>query len=351
MTAQKIPQDGYANELESYPRIGLIADTHEMRSPTSFGPAMAALNADLNIHLGDVGSSPTIVGLVDTFKKMHGEVEMTGPQRAKFDDSIARGRSPVRAYLESWIAIWPELDQIRVKETFEHCSQVLGAWQTLPRPCIVAGNVDRNWLQHPAARKLFEDSGAELVELPRLLDYGQAKLLLWPSMSPKSRCEREEMEQSIARIGYEINGCDLLAVFAHEQLFRGPTPARYISNLKDAGLSPSTIPYYAPNPTRRELGGLLAALSPECQILAFSGHIHDRQEVIAAGVKYLPEGPNGGLLLRLPPTIDRIRRHVECFCLPAGVPAKLELRPDRAILNLVGPVGSMAESTSGNAKN
>ena len=300
---------------------------------------MGALNADLNIHLGDVGSSPTIVGLVDTFKKQHGEVEMTGPQRAKFDDSIARGQSPVRAYLESWIAIWPELDEIRVRETFEHCGQVLSAWRSLRRPYIVAGNVDRNWLRHPTARQLFQDSGAALVELPKLLDYGRVKLLLWPSMRPNSECQRMELEQAIARIGREIKGCELLAVFVHEQLFRGPTPARYLANLTDAGLSHSTVPYYAPNPTRRELGGLLAALPPECRILAFSGHIHDRQEVIAAGVKYLPEGPNGGLRLRLPPASGRSRRHVECFCLPAGVPARLEVCPERAVLTLVETAG------------
>ena len=338
-----MPQDGYANELEPYPRIGLIADTHELRSPTSFGPAMAALNADLNIHLGDVGSSPTIVGLVDTFKKMHGKVEMTGPQRAKFDDSIGRGRSPVRAYLESWITIWPELDEIRVRETFEHCSQVLGAWRSLRRPYIVAGNVDRNWLRHPTARQLFEDSGAGLVELPELLDYGRVKLLLWPSMSPQGEHERFEIERTVTRIGREIKGCDLLAVFVHEQLFRGPTPSRYLANLTDAGLSHSTVPYYAPNPTRRELYGLLAALPLECQIVAFSGHIHDRQEVIAAGVKYLPEGPNGGLLLRLPPASGQDRRHVECFCLPAGVPAGLEVCAERPIFSLVEPVGGLVD--------
>lgn len=336
--------------MESYPRIGLIADTHEMRSPTSFGPAMAALDADLNIHLGDVGSSPTIVGLVDTFKKMHGEVEMTGPQRAKFDDSIARGRSPVRAYLESWITIWPELDQLRVTETFEHCSQVLGIWRSLPHPFIVAGNVDRNWLRHPTARQLFEDSRAGLVELPKLLDYGWLKLLLWPSMSPQSERERRELEESVAQVGDEIKGCDLLAVFVHEQLFRGPTPSRYLANLRAAGLSHSTVPYYAPNPTRRELGVLLSALPPECRVLAFSGHIHDRQEVIAAGVKYLPAGPNGGLMLRLPPKRGQNCRYVECFCLPAGVPAELELRPDGAILSFLEPVGGLVDSTDGIAK-
>ena len=308
---------------------------------------MGALNADLNIHLGDVGSSPTIVGLVDTFKKQHGEVEMTGPQRAKFDDSIARGQSPVRAYLESWIAIWPELDEIRVKETFEHCGQVLSAWRSLRRPYIVAGNVDRNWLRHPTARQLFEESDAGLVELPELLDYGRVKLLLWPSMSPKSECERLEMEQTIARIGREIKDCDLLAVFVHEQLFRGPTPSRYLANLTDAGLSHSTVPYYAPNPTRRELCGLLDALRPESQIVAFSGHIHDRQEVIAAGVKYLPEGPNGGLMLRFRAANGQNRRHIECFCLPAGVPAGLEVCPERAVFSLVETVDRFVDASNG----
>lgn len=337
--------------MESYPRIGLIADTHEMRSPTSFGPAMGALNADLNIHLGDVGSSPTIVGLVDTFKKKHGKVEMTDPQRAKFEDSISLGRPPVRAYLESWIAIWPELDEIRVRETFEHCSQVLGTWRLLRHPFIVAGNVDRSWMRHPTARQLFHDSGAALVELPKLLDYGRVKLLLWPSMRPSSECQRMELEQEIARISRAIEGCELLAVFVHEQLFRGPTPSRYLANLTDAGLSHSTVPYYAPNPTRRELGGLLAAQPPECRILVFSGHIHDRQEVIAAGVKYLPEGPNGGLLLRLPPASGRSSRQVECFCLPAGVPAMLEVCHERAVLTLLETTGRLMGSTDGDATN
>ena len=327
--------------MESYPSIGLIADTHEMRSPTSFGPAMEALDADLNVHLGDVGSSPTIVGLVDAFKKMHGEVEMTGPQRAKFNDSIARGRSPVRAYLESWLKIWPELDEIRIRETIEHCSQVLTAWSSLRRPYIVTGNVDRNWLQHPTARALFDESGAALVEQPRLFDYGRVKFLLWPSMSPKTERERLEMDQRVAQIGRKLGACELLVVFVHEQLFRGPVPSRYLANLTVAGLAHSTVPYYAPNPTRRELCRLLAALPPECHIVAFSGHIHDRQEVIAAGVGYLPEGPNGGLLLRLPPGSGHDRRHIECFCLPAGVPARLEVCPERAVFGLVETAGRL----------
>ena len=116
-------------------------------------------------------------------------------------------------------------------------------------------------------------------------------------------------------------------------------------------MSHSTVPYYAPNPTRRELCGLLATLPVECQILAFSGHIHDGQEVIAAGVKYLTEGPNGGLLLRLPPARVRTRRHVECFCLPAGVPATLEVRPDQATFDLVEQVNGVVDSTHGSAKN
>ncbi len=320
--------------MAGYPKIGLIADTHELADPASFAPALAGLDAELVIHLGDVGSSPTLVRLVKEFKQAHGQVQMSANQCEKYDELIAMGRPQLRAYIESWIHVWPELDQIRIQETINNYHQAIQALRRLNEVYVIAGNVDHGWLRHPAIRQIFTESGVRLVESPLLLDYQASKILLWPSMKLTDERETAAITDMLDEIIERLSGCKTLVIAAHEQLFRGPPPDRYRANLAAAGLSSGTIPYYEPNPTRRHIHRLLGRLPADCVPFILSGHIHDRQETIAAGVGYLPPGPNGGLLVRTLALNGHRRRQVECFCLPAGVPALLETGPGRASLRL-----------------
>ncbi|MBI2940741.1 MAG: hypothetical protein HYY04_09925 [Chloroflexi bacterium] len=303
-------------------RLGLIADTHDADDAAASIGALAGVSADLYVHLGDVGTAPIVVDLVRTFKTdPRWEEHLEPAERERYRAMVSQGTRPVLAYIDVRIGQDPALRQLRYTQTVESYTAAARCLARLGQVTVVVGNVDRAWLRDAEIRRVLQRPEIRLVEWPEVMPVGDRALLLWPSLrAHEANCQQLEAELPALRTA--LAPARQVIVCAHEQTFRGPSPARYQANLRRRGLIPRTVPAFAPNPTRHLLVRLLRTLADDLPVAIASGHIHDAPEVVAIGTGYLRRLPSGGLGYRLFGG-GQYRRLVELFPVPSDRPAVL----------------------------
>src|SRR5207247_16867 len=141
------------------------------------------------------------------------------------------------------------------------------------------------WLGRERIARLFDDR-APIYLHPTVQPIGDTALLLWPS-TRSDPGSRQALVERTPRLIDELRNFGATLVAGHEQIFRGPIPATYRRRLDAAHLRATTIPHYAPSPSRDCLLGLARSLASEADLALASGHIHDPVEVLGAGAPYL----------------------------------------------------------------
>ncbi len=278
-------------------RIGLIADTHELEEPISLIRQLGKLGCDYNIHLGDIGASPTGMKMVRIFKERKDSMMLlTEEQRREFHELVRNGVTPVGAWVEITVGNTEEARLLRRTETEKFYHDVVTTMETLHRPIILGGNVDKVHQRLELVGRLFRDRQMPFINEPAILHVEDNAIVLWPSMSPMM--EGHRLERIACDFAEQLRGKRRVAVLAHEQLFRGPVPSVYRENVERAGFKATTIPHYEPSSTRKYVLGMLRALQ-HAQVCFVHGHVHDPQEVLAAGAPHLRSRNGNGLEYRL----------------------------------------------------
>lgn len=315
-------------------RIGIIADSHVNPHLTATIATLAAQRCDHVVHLGDIGGSPTIVQLVDNFKR-NGDARagLTPVQIVRRRALEASGLRPTMAYLEALTEEQPELRQAWRTETIASYGSVIAAIGPLGPVQVVAGNVDRTWLRHAEVRRAFHRNDLILHEVPVTQEIGDWTLVFWPSVERAEITQLAAFDQAIAHLRHTVDRQRPLLILAHEPLFRGPTPALYRSRLGQIGQTSATIPFYGPSPSRHELVAFLQDWSGEILGMA-SGHIHDGPQIVAIGAPYLRDRHREGLSFRIGGG-GTGRRRVPLFCVPADRPALIDLGPNGATCKIL----------------
>ncbi len=307
--------------------LGLIADTHDAPDPLAPIRALGRLPADLRVHLGDVASSPTVMALTREFKTRPDWWErLTPAQQARFTELIQAGRRDLSAYLAVRLGETPAAQARRRAETEAAYLAVLPLWRRLRRAWILAGNVDRLWESTPWFARWR--SSVRYLTWPQARWLGAGLVVLWPSLPGLNEAGRRRLRAAVRRWARRAQRAAWVVILAHEPPFRGPTPARYLANLRAAGLQATTIPFYSGrNPTADCLLWFCRALPATLPVGLAFGHLHDPAPVIAAGTRFLRLREDGGLAFRLygcgarPPGPGR--RTIALFAVPAGAVATL----------------------------
>ncbi|MCL4534525.1 MAG: metallophosphoesterase [Bacteroidetes bacterium] len=309
-------------------RIGLISDTHEADDALAVVGQLRSLQCDYNVHLGDIGGSRTSRELVREYKENGRALErLTPAQRAQYDALVSSGTRGVLAWLHAVTADNPLAAQQRRRETAESYDAIVGAMKSLPNAMFLAGNVEHIVGRGETIRRTFGRHGVELITGQRVLLLAGGALVLWPSP------HLQEMDEgALVRLADELseetNGRRPVIVVAHEQIFRGPTPGVYRARVEATGRPPASIPFYEPSAARLGILRFFRRLPASVPAGIVHGHIHDPNEVIAAGAPYLRAADGKGLSLRLYGLGRRCegpgertpgrRRTIRSFCVPAG---------------------------------
>ena len=308
-------------------RIGLISDTHEADDPLALVEQLRDLRCDYHIHLGDIGGSATATRLVREYKENGRILErLTLAQRAQYDALIQSGTRGVLAWLRVTVGDNPQAAQVRRQETSECYDAVVGAMKSLPNTFFLAGNVEYIVGRGEIARQCVARHEVELITQPRLVSLDGAALILWPATAQAP--EVRGLVQLGEELAEQSRGHRPVVLLTHEQVFRGPRPEVYRARVEATGRPPTSIPHYEPNAARSGILRLLRTLPPTVPAGIIHGHIHDSNEVIAAGAPYLRRIDGKGLGLRLY-GLGRHRgdidergagkpRLVSTFCVPVG---------------------------------
>lgn len=282
---------------DSY-NIGLVADTHDVDDPVGVIEALAQHACDYNIHLGDIGGSRTVMHVVREFKRYLGDPgHLPAEEQRQFHDSIQRGASPLRAYVEARLG--DDGLALRVAETSGAYRAILARMARLSHPILLRGNVDGMQLQAPHIQACFAESPLQLVTRPRLINLDWLALLLWPSLRHVSAAEEAELADTTVALSAAAAQKTHVIVLAHEHFFKGPGAGLYSERVARAGLQQRTVPRFDPNPTWRCLMRFLRRLPATARCYYIFGHVHDTADVMIAGAPALrnPAGP--GLRYRL----------------------------------------------------
>ena len=334
-------------------RVGLVADTHELRDPLPLLRQLAQSECARNVHLGDIAGSWAVTELARRFKRDDGPGALSEPQRVLYERSRAAGLTPVAAYVEASLGEDAECRKRRREEIERNYSRVVEAMSRLPRPFFLAGNVDNVLVRVGNNAATFDRCGTQLVTSPATWEEGGAAFLAWPSLKKSP----DQLWTALGEVGGEAERLatrwGMLVVLAHEQLFRGPVPSAYRVNATRHGKLPSTVPYYEPNPSRAMLLHLLRSLPPRVNVSFVSGHVHDPQEVLQAGAPYLRGAPDEGMAYRLwglggtasvRTNANQPIRRLRHFHVPAGRVAVLVVGRGETRLGLLPPPAKPADS-------
>jgi hypothetical protein len=328
-------------------RIGLISDTHEADEPLAVIEQLRAQKCEWNIHLGDIGGSETSRALVREFKE-NGHVldRLTTTQRTHYDALIRQGRRDVLAWLQVTVGDDPVAAATRRQETAISYSSIIMAMRSLPNHRLLAGNVEHINGRGPLIAEVLERHQEALVMHPLTVALDGGTLVLWPSLHP--RPSEVELRLITEAIRHEIRPDAPVFLISHEQMFKGPIPARYRERVEANGRPPASIPYYEPNTTRMGMLHLLRVLPFTTELALIHGHVHDTDEVIATGAPYLRDRRDSSrLALRLFGLGHRDQRpasgqwqaprRASNYCIPAGRVAILSLDGSSYTMELLPP--------------
>ena len=331
----------YSNKRDI--RIGIVADTHEASDPRLLIEELGRQSCDFYVHLGDIGGSPLTTRLVHEYKQTLGNLDhLNREDRERFDQLRNQGLTPIWSYIEMRMGESQELRQQRLDETTASYALVIEAMAKLEPVYFVSGNIDRALANSDSVRPAFEKNGVSLITEPRLIDLDDQAVVLWPSMKVLSPEFARNLERVIDDFNGRLRSKRRVVVMAHEQLFKGPPPAKYAENVERAGYKALTVPYFEPSPTWQYLLRLFRALPLSTDLAFVHGHVHDPCQVIQAGAPYLKGTPEAGLEYRLYGIatacnggIKRGRRTLRIFCVPANEAMVLMLEPHRVRIESV----------------
>ena len=326
-------------------RIGLIADTHEAENPTELIAKLASFGCDLHIHLGDIGGSRLASRFVREFKQSLGNVDHLGEKdRQCYETLKEQGVSPLWAYIETKLGADSASRTRRALEAQQSYVEVVKAIKDLPNTIMLSGNIDKSLLRAHVIDPGIHDRRVPLVTEPELLDLGSRALILWPSMKHGEPEQMREIGDRVDSFVRTVLDKDQVIVFAHEQIYKGPLPARYKENVESAGYQAMTIPRFEPNPCWRILLQLFRSLRPSQAVAMVYGHVHDPHRVVQAGAPYLKGTESEGLRFRLygfgprarsDTSYPSERRTIRLFTIPADVTAILHLTPKEMSLEIL----------------
>lgn len=326
-------------------RIGIVADTHEASDPQTLVERLEEQHCDFYVHLGDIGGSKLTNKLVHEYKQTLGNLDHLSPaDRERFEQLRSQGLTPIWSYIEMRMGGDSELRRQRLIETGDSYALVIGAMSRLHPVYLLSGNVDRALANADNVRPSFERYGIPLVTEPMLVDLGDQAAALWPSMKVLTEEFAQHLEEVVNGFVGELQSKKRVVVLAHEQLFKGPPPKKYIENVERAGYKALTVPYFEPNPTWRQLLRLFRSLPTSVDLVFVHGHVHDPCQVIQAGAPYLRGTSELGLEYRLyglasagcDGAAGRGRRTVRIFCVPANEAMVLVLGRQRARIESIG---------------
>ena len=326
-------------------RIGLISDTHEAENPADLIATLASQKCDLYVHLGDIGGSRLASKLVREFKQTLGNLDhLSQSERGRFEDLRMQGMPPMWAYIETKLGADSEAREKRAAEARESYLEVLRAMNMLSNVIMVSGNIDNSLLRTHVLGSDMNEECPRLVSEPELLDLGSRAIIVWPSIKNPSPAIAARVHDLLDSFTQSVRGKEQVIVFAHEQIYKGPSPARYKENVEAAGLQATTVPRYEPNPCWRKLLHLFRSLKPSQDAAMVYGHVHDPHQVIQAGAPYLKGSSSQGLRYRLHGLGSKEatqapgrngRRTVRLFTIPADAVCVLHLTPRRMRLETV----------------
>lgn len=274
-------------------RIGLISDTHESADPQALVARLQRLQADLNVHLGDIGGARCVMDAVREFKRSMGSLErLTERQRQEYARLIEQGLPPMRAYGEAVLGAQQSDREQRRLETQQSYVSTLSALSVLRNVYCLAGNVDNLLLRAGVISDQNGEHAVTLVTRPVWLDCDDSAVVFWPSMRVRDDQDGDRLRGTVAAFVDRAQTKRRVVVLGHEQLFKGPLPRVYKARVQAKGLDAVTIPWFEPSPTWRYLMTLFRMLPPEVETAYIFGHMHDGQEVVNAGMPHLKR-PHG----------------------------------------------------------
>jgi hypothetical protein len=308
-------------------RIGFVSDTHEADDPLAVIEQLRGLQCDWNIHLGDIGGSPTSRRLVREFKEDGRILErLSVEERARYDTLVQQGQRDILAWLQVTTGNDPQAAAIRRQETADSYYTIIAAMSLLPNHLFLAGNVEHITGRGPMLAEILRQRHERLIVEPEVLSTPEGTIILWPSAA--SKLDTSQLVDLAGSLRRQIHPGGPVIMASHEQIFKGPTPVVYRRRVETTGRPPASIPFYEPNTARFGMLRLLRQLPPTTPMVMVHGHIHDTCEVIAAGAPYLRDGQGAGLAVRLYGLSHQreersqqpagVRRRVPSYCVPAG---------------------------------
>lgn len=310
-------------------RIGLIADTHEADEPVLLTEALTRLDCDVYVHLGDVGGSREITRAVRQIKQYPESVgDLTPDRQALHAEFVARGLSPLRAYLATVLDDGAEARWGRMLETQQNYERIVDLLAGLPDALCLSGNTDRVLMaRNQALVAPFALTGLPFLIWPAWREIRGHLIVLWPSLGRDQVADPRTddfVDKAIDRAGRH----ESVAIIAHEQLFKGPSPDAYRRNALERGHRPLTVPHYEPTTSWRPLTRLLRGLPRSARVAFLHGHVHDSNEVLGSGAPYLRRQADGGLDYRVPAGPEAPGRRVASYSVPIEHVAVLSLDSD-----------------------
>ncbi len=324
-------------------RIGIVSDTHDAQDPVGLIRKLGRQDCDYYVHLGDIGGSRLVAKLVREYKQSLGSLDNLSPEdRRHFHDLRKQGLTPVWAYIETKLGSDLQARSQRLKETRQSWDVVLAEMSKLPDPLFVSGNIDSSLIKTNVVAPEFHRHGLFLIVQPHFLELDSGLAILWPSMKGTEAELVKQLDQTVEQLVELSQNRSRVVILAHEPLFKGPRPHRYMANVEASGLTASTVPYFEPNPSWKLLLRLLRAVPAEVELAFVYGHVHDPHHVIQAGAPYLRGSLAEGLEYRLfglgsPAAQYRAkgRRALRMFCVPSSRVAVLTVGQDSLQFEIV----------------
>lgn len=280
--------------------VSILADLHKADDPIALIEKAKKKGQDKLVLNGDLTTSDVVQDMVDDFKEANDDDRMPDLDDAEselFEQYEKQGYPKIRAYMKAKFEANTELWQQEIdhlKETLEKYSDALKEFEDV---VFIPGNVEVAYPEKmQIVQEVFAENGIDVVDSPRAEKISEkASILYWPSVDPQEDpAAAKEFEKKVPELANELDCKEKVFVLAHEQLFHGPPPERYLENVKESGQEATTVPRYMPNPTRDELLNLFKQLDEQTKIVYVGGHIHDPQKVVRSGFP-LEEGEHGGM--------------------------------------------------------
>lgn len=333
-------------------RITILSDIHEPEQLPAKVDTMVEANGDINIQLGDAFDSALRDTILQKFKSGEAAAiaELSTEEQTTYEDWLAKKLPPIAAYWRTIVGHNPEA-LVNVRAELEEGYDILAEQlERLPNTYWMDGNVEKGYENQPSYSELKLTSDLteqfERIKEPNLFYAdGETVGLMFPWMPNDAKAPEPKYKPAVDTFFADVknlidNSEELknVVIIAHGQPWKGGSEKSQtaINNFRDkvgeAGGDPNNIPFYMPDPYRKEILDFVFSIPENVNIKFLYGHVHNTAEDTQTAIPFKPGTDDlamqWGVSKVDPVTGMRKTRHFDMYQLPKGSIYTVDLGDD-----------------------